>query len=111
MGHDELSELPGVGSYTAAATAAALGNESRPLVDSVSRRVFRRYFGGSPERSDQELAALAYQDAPAGHWHELNWAVLDLAALVCLPKRPRCDECPLADSCEWAKHRHPPLDP
>ena len=97
----ELRELPGVGAYVASATAAALGGEAQPLVDSVSVRVFRRYFSDSRSGADADLAAMAYADAPSGRWHEVNWAVLDLAAAVCRPKRPLCSECPLADGCHW----------
>ena len=97
----ELRELPGVGYYVAGATAAALGKEEYPLVDSVSVRVFRRYFPDSAERTDADLAAMAYASAPRGRWHELNWAALDLAAAVCLPRRPLCQECPLASECAW----------
>ena len=95
----ELRELPGVGAYVAGATAAALQTEETPLVDSVSVRVFRRYFAPDAAISDNDLAAMAYADAPPGRWRELNWAALDLAALICLPRRPRCGECPVAGEC------------
>lgn len=97
----ELRELPGVGAYVAGATAAALGGEEYPLVDSVSARVFRRYFSKPEGTADADLAAMAYADAPSGRWHELNWAALDLAATVCRPKRPLCPRCPLAAGCDW----------
>ena len=97
----ELRELPGVGEYVASATAAALGKADLPLVDSVSARVFLRYFDGSHGRTVADVAAMAYASAPRKRWHQLNWAALDLAATICLPKRPRCGKCPLAKRCAW----------
>ena len=97
----ELRELPGVGEYVANATAAALGKANLPLVDSVSARVFLRYFYGSTDRSVSDLAAMAYASAPRKQWHQLNWAALDLAATICRPKRPQCGKCPLAKKCSW----------
>ena len=97
----ELRKLPGVGDYVASATAAALGKPDLPLVDTVSARVFLRYFGGSPRRSATDVAAMAYAAVPRKHWHRLNWAALDLAATICLPKRPQCGRCPLTKRCAW----------
>ncbi len=76
---DELTELPGVGPYT----AAALGNFAfgRPVlpVDVNVGRVL--------ERTGAEFA------------HEAAQALFDLGATICLARRPRCDACPLADAC------------
>ena len=99
----ELRELPGVGYYAAHSTSAALGGDEAPLVDSVSARVFRRYYGAGEYEDMSELAARAYCDAPTGRWHELNWAVLDVAATVCRPQRPICAECPISKNCAWQK--------
>ena len=100
-----LKVLPGVGVYSAAATAAALGKQSSPLVDSVSQRVFQRFFSSANGESDLELAERAYANAPKGRWHELNWAVLDLASAVCLPKNPRCSICHLSVGCSFAQNK------
>ena len=97
----ELRELPGVGGYVASATAAALGRADLPLVDSVSARVFLRYFHGSSEPTPSDAAAMAYASVARKRWHRLNWATLDLAAAICLPKRPQCGRCPLAKGCAW----------
>ena len=99
----QLRELPGVGYYAASSTSAAMGGEEQPLVDSVSSRVFRRYFDAGEYQDVIELAARVYSDAPAGRWHELNWAVLDLASAICRPKRPLCNECPVTATCGWAE--------
>ena len=107
----QLRELPGVGYYAANSTSAALGGDEKPLVDSVSSRVFRRLYDAGPYEDINELAARAYRDAPSGRWHHLNWAVLDLAASICRPKRPQCELCPVIEVCGWAKaHNSANLD-
>lgn len=95
----ELAKLPGVGPYAAAAAAGMLGFPTSAMVDTVSDRVFRRYFGARRATSAYTLAARAYSKARKAQWHQLNWAVLDLAASVCLPSRPQCMRCPLLVAC------------
>jgi A/G-specific adenine glycosylase len=101
-----LLALPGVGRYAASATLAVAFDEHAPVVDGVSARVYRRYFGldsGGPASTDAELWDLVERVTPRTDVREWNWAVLDLAALVCLPKVPRCSECPLAQNCAWSQ--------
>jgi A/G-specific adenine glycosylase len=86
---DDLTELPGVGPYTAAAVASfALGRPVLP-VDTNVRRV-------------QERTGHAFSPA-AGQ------ALMDLGARVCLARIPRCGECPLAGACPSRGRRHEPL--
>lgn len=101
---DELTALPGVGRYTAAATLAIAYRKATPVVDSVSARVFRRFFGLSSNRSpseDAELWKAVEAIAPPRQVREWNWAVLDLASQLCVPKQPRCPRCPLVNQCVW----------
>ena len=100
-----LLALPGVGRYAANATLAVAFGRPSPVVDGVTARVYRRYFGQTaaiPASEDDALWALVTRVSPRTRSREWNWAVLDLAALVCLPKVPRCDECPLRRSCLFA---------
>jgi A/G-specific adenine glycosylase len=102
---DELVALPGVGRYAANATLVVAFGKRAPLVDGVSARVYRRYFGLDAEllpSEDQELWRKVEEASPA-RMRDWNWAVLDLAAEVCLPARPRCPGCPLAARCLFAK--------
>lgn len=102
----ELQELPGVGAYSANATAIAMLWEADPCVDSVSIRVLRRYLGNRYKaRTDLQVATKAYSSVPKDQWRELNWAILDLAAAVCMPRVPRCQSCPLEVRCRWAQKR------
>jgi A/G-specific adenine glycosylase len=95
-----FTRLPGVGRYAARATLSAAGRRA-PLVDGVSARVYRRFFSYS-DSSEADLWRLVESVAPRRGGPDWNWAVLDLAASVCLPVRPRCPVCPLRDTCAWA---------
>jgi len=86
---DDLTELPGVGRYTADAVACfAFGRDVLP-VDVNVRRVI--------ERTGREFPPSAAQ------------ALMDLGATVCLARVPRCGECPLADGCPSRGRRYEPL--
>jgi A/G-specific adenine glycosylase len=97
-----LQELPGVGRYAAHATAAVAFGRGVPTVDGVSARVYRRYFdlpSDVPAAADERLWATVAEVTPRRAVREWNWAVLDLAATVCLPEVPRCPACPLFETC------------
>ena len=99
----ELQELPGVGPYSANATAIAVSWDSEPCVDSVSIRVLRRYLGDRYDgESDKYVASAVYSTVSKDRWRELNWAILDLAAAICMPRVPRCQLCPLMNRCKSA---------
>lgn len=103
---DGLLELPGVGPYAANATLAVAFGRRAGVVDGVTGRVYRRYFGiapNGPPSTDRELWAVVNRTAPDRDIRQWNWSVLDLAATVCLPKRPRCAECPLQSHCRWSR--------
>jgi A/G-specific adenine glycosylase len=103
---EALQALPGIGLYAANATAAVAFGQRLPTVDGVTARVYRRYFDLPNERPpshDRELWEAAEAAIPRRSVREWNWAVLDLAARVCLPKRPRCLDCPLESQCAYAR--------
>ena len=102
----ELLTLPGVGTYTAAAVAAFAFGERTTVVDTNVRRVLARVVAGeeyaapSPTRAELTVAAgLVPVDAlEARTW---SVAVMELGALVCSARSPRCADCPVADLCAW----------
>lgn len=97
-----LMALPGVGRYAASATAAVAFRARAATVDGVTARVYRRFFGLDetlPASSDRTLWSVVQEVTPRRGLREWNWAVLDLAATICLPARPRCSECPLEAGC------------
>jgi A/G-specific adenine glycosylase len=103
---EALLGLPGVGPYAANATLAVAFGHRAGVVDGVTARVYRRYFGlepNGPPSTDRELWAAVERTTPTKAVRQWNWAALDLAATVCMPARPRCSECPLAEHCRWSR--------
>jgi A/G-specific adenine glycosylase len=106
---DELLELPGVGPYAAGATMAVAFGRWMPVVDGVTARVYRRFFGLArevPPSTDPVLWGVVERATPPHGVREWNWAVLDLAATTCLPKVPRCPDCPLRARCAWSSAQY-----
>ncbi len=105
-GHAELLALPGVGAYTAAAVSCFAFGSPQVVVDTNVRRVLARTLEGKAyphpvlNRAEAELAAASMpaDRAMANTW---NVAVMELGALVCVARAPRCGECPVADLCAW----------
>ncbi|MGN0062654.1 MAG: A/G-specific adenine glycosylase, partial [Nocardioides sp.] len=113
--HADLLALPGVGDYTAAAVASFAFGQRHVVLDTNVRRVFARAVQGvefpstSIRRAERDLAAdlLPTDDATAATWAV---AVMELGALVCTAREPRCGECPLADQCAWLAAGRPAYD-
>ena len=94
--------VPGVGLYTASAVLSIAYGTPLPVVDGNVRRVLARLFAlrGPEWTKDAAFYNLADevldQEAP-GDW---NQAVMELGALVCVPRKPACPACPLRRSCQ-----------
>jgi A/G-specific adenine glycosylase len=93
-----LRELPGVGDYTAGAIASIAFGEVVPSVDGNARRVLSRLFD-LPNPSLRELRGLAGKLVDPERPGDFNQALMELGALVCLPRSPRCEECPVGSEC------------
>jgi A/G-specific adenine glycosylase len=93
-----LRELPGFGPYTAAAVASLAFGEDVPLVDGNVARVLARVFRLRGDARPQAWR-LAAKLLPRGHAGEFNEALMELGALVCTPRAPRCDVCPIKSRC------------
>jgi A/G-specific adenine glycosylase len=106
---DDLTELPGVGPYTAAAVAAFAWDAHVAAVDVNARRVIERWDGR--RRSPRALAERAEQLLPAGRAADWNQAMMELGATVCTARAPRCAACPVAAWCAGAGAGAPPPRP
>jgi len=99
---DGLRKLPGIGDYTAGAIASICYGQKIPAVDGNALRVFARVRNNDADVSlpDTKKELMRYltecmpDDAGA-----FNQAVMELGALVCIPKNPRCDICPITGFC------------
>jgi A/G-specific adenine glycosylase len=102
----ELLDLPGIGTYTAAAVACFAFGRPEVVVDTNIRRVHARLVSGRalPEKSltaaERALARdlMPVDTAEACRW---NASVMELGALVCTARSPQCGACPVADLCAW----------
>ena len=99
--YEALRRLPGVGDYTAAAVAAIAFDRPATVVDGNVERVVARVFAaeaplpaGKPEL--KRLAGELTDAARPGDWAP---AMMDLGAVICRPKAPLCDRCPVAEFC------------
>jgi A/G-specific adenine glycosylase len=109
----QLVALPGVGDYTARAVAAFAYRQRQPVVDTNVRRVVARAVEGIADapvtRGDlPRVDALLPDDDEAAAVASI--ALMELGALVCTARAPRCERCPLAAQCRWLGRGRPPLD-
>jgi len=101
--YSSLVSIKGIGRYTANAVLCFAFGQRVPLVDESISRIFKRCFGFVPRKAayaDTELWSFAHDLLPATRYCEYNLALLDLGALVCTHKRPRCAVCPIAEICK-----------
>ena len=98
---EELRRLPGVGQYTAGAVMSFAHHRDAPVLDTNVARLLRRHFGVavSARARTRELWDLAAAVIPKGQGYLINQALMDLGALLCRSRAPRCNECPLRRSC------------
>src|SRR4051812_27708441 len=94
---DDLTTLPGVGPYTAAAVSSFAWDAQVAAVDTNVRRGVERRDGVA--RSARELALRAAALLPDGRAAPFNQAMMELGATVCRPRVPRCGECPVSAGC------------
>ena len=98
-----LRSLKGVGDYTAAAIGSIAFDLPAAVVDGNVYRVLSRHYGiSTPINSTEgkhEFAALAQSLLPRRQASAYNQAIMDFGAIQCTPVSPRCDCCPLAESC------------
>ena len=124
---EEILALPGIGRYTAGAIVSIAFNQPKPILDGNVMRLLSRAYGieGNPREPKTSaklwhMADLLIKEAAAGcrprNRHRtsqtgreranidrpcsaLNQALMELGALVCTPKQPRCTECPISRLC------------
>lgn len=100
----ELERMPAIGQYVASAVLVFVHGRHEPLLDVNMARVIERYFGTrlradirhDPFLQDAARACIRGHDPAV-----VNWAFLDLGSLVCKPRIPRCQVCPLRRCCHY----------
>lgn len=110
-----LEALPGIGTYTARAVMAFAHGRRAPVVDTNVRRVVARAVHGDaeagPAATTRDLAdvdaLLPTDDAGAAL---ASAALMELGAVVCTARSPRCDACPVRERCAWQRRGCPAWD-
>ena len=102
----ELERLPGISQYIASSVLLLCHGKSEPLLDVNMARILERVY------EPREMADIRYDPLLQEYARVLvevddpisvNWAIMDLAATVCLRGTPKCPECPLVGLCEFAR--------
>lgn len=108
---DALLALSGIGDYTARAVAVFAYGMHEPVVDTNTRRVIARAVHGrsqpgQPARGDlDDMRALLPADAQTAAI--VNAATMELGAVLCTSRAPRCESCPLSEACRWRAAGYP----
>lgn len=108
---DDLLALTGIGDYTARAVAVFAYGDRHPVVDTNTRRVLARAVAGrsqpgpAAKRDLADMTAILPDDVATSA--VVNAAAMELGALVCTARSPRCGVCPLADRCAWRAAGYP----
>lgn len=104
---EELESLPAIGQYIANAVLTMCYNRREPLLDVNMARLLERFFGPrnlADIRYDSYLQELSRVVLSRRSAKELNWAMIDFAALVCTARSPSHTSCPLATQCSFVSH-------
>lgn len=100
---EELMKLPGIGPYTAGAIASIAYDQRVSAVDGNVIRVFSRLYGMEEEidsRTKKNIEKLVQDSLPEKEFiSDYNQALMELGALICIPKNPRCIYCPVKENC------------
>ena len=101
--HQALLRLPGIGAYTAGAIMSLAFNRPFAAVDGNTERVFARLFDLATPVKEKVNQGFIWSTAraliPEGQARSFNQALMELGALVCLPRNPECTQCPLETRC------------
>jgi A/G-specific adenine glycosylase len=99
---DQLRRMPGVGVYTAAAVGSIAYGVPVAAVDGNVERVLARLEGEPEQRGGAKWQRLAQNMLDVERPGDFNQAMMELGATVCLPRGPKCGECPVY---EWCRTR------
>jgi A/G-specific adenine glycosylase len=98
-----FQELPGIGRSTAGAILALAAGQRQPILDGNVKRLLARFatVEGWPGQSRGQAALweLAEHYTPAERVADYTQAMMDLGAMICIPRQPRCESCPLIEDC------------
>ena len=98
---EELLAIPGLGKYTAAAVQSFANNKDVVVIDVNVERIFKRIFYGKIEAAE----AIAWHILPTNESRNWHNALMDIGALFCAAKNPKCALCPAKACCAAANNK------
>ena len=112
---ETLVQLPGIGRSTAGAILSLGLGISAPILDGNVRRVLARHWaiGGWPGQANtlRKLWDLSESLTPKIRAADFNQAMMDLGSLICTPRTPACEDCPLNRTCQAHLEESPLMYP
>lgn len=100
---DEVLALPGIGRYTAGAICSFAYDQSQPILEANTQRLYCRLmkWRDDPKSGNSQKAMWRFAEefVPQKNPGEINQALMELGSLVCTPNSPKCDQCPLSEFC------------
>ena len=108
LNRTSLMRLPGVGDYIASAILTFLGLSDEPVIDTNTIRVISRLKGlkvHDATRKGKEIRTLYRLLENGSNPREFAYALIDMAALICVPKKPVCEICPVNLHCKTGRER------
>jgi A/G-specific adenine glycosylase len=100
---DDVMALPGIGRYTAGAILSIAAGQRLPVVEGNTQRVYSRWIGLRDDPRSTAAKQLLWEFAstmlPRRTPGQFNQAAMELGALICVPRTPHCDRCPVARRC------------
>lgn len=106
LSREDLMALPGVGDYIASALLTFSGTSAEPIMDTNTVRAIGRVFGlklNDSARRSKRFMEIMSRIVSVGDARDISFAMIDLAALICLPRNPLCGNCPLDLFCIYAQ--------
>jgi A/G-specific adenine glycosylase len=98
--YEDWTQLPGIGSYTAAAISSIVNGERVSVVDGNVKRVVARLFTLEGEVSEKVAKERLEPFLPDDDPGDFNEALMELGATICTPKNPTCLFCPVNEHCQ-----------
>jgi A/G-specific adenine glycosylase len=109
--YDDLLLLPGIGPYTAAAVASFAFNKPHPVLDGNVKRVVSRCLKiEAPieqKKVETDMYAWLYEHIDKTDAGIFNQSIMELGALICLPRKPSCLQCPIQEHCLASREKNP----
>ena len=99
----DMIRLPGIGRSTAGAILAFCFNKPYPILDGNVKRVLSRVYGITTpinnSSTEKKLWLLSEKNLPKKNIDIYTQAIMDFGATLCIPKKPKCNICPVTQSC------------